>query len=158
MPHLISGRFLILVAVLALASGCASDGGGHGNRTAVLIQNHTPKAIIDTAIAVFEEQEFTVKSSGKLEVVVEQRSGAWQELTWGAWSSDGVWERAQLRITDYGAGAYLLAADVKMIRDRGQEFFEDAQRVSRRAHKPYQELLNEVQRRLAALPAAGGLP
>jgi hypothetical protein len=157
MPHPVLARSLI-IAVLALAAGCASDTGGHGNRTAVLIQNHTPKEIIDTAIVVFEEKEFTVKSSGKMEVVVEQKSSTWQELTWGAWSSDGVWERAYLRITDYGAGAYLLEADVKMIRDRGQEFFEDAQRVSRRAHKPYQELLNEVLRRLAALPATSGQP
>lgn len=148
----------LLIALLALAAGCASDTGGYGNRTAILIQNHTPKTIIDTAIAVFEEKEFTVKTSGKTELVVEQKSSAWRTVTWGGWSGDGVWERAHLRVTDYGAGAHLLEADVKMISDKGDEFFEDSQRITRRAHKPYQELLNEVQRRLAALPATSGLP
>ncbi|HSH17410.1 MAG TPA: hypothetical protein VLD18_15330 [Verrucomicrobiae bacterium] len=157
MPNPVLARSLI-IAFLALAAGCASDGGGYGNRTAVLIQNHTPKEIIDTAIAVFEAKEFTVKTSGKMEVVVEQKSSGWKDVTWGGWSGDGVWERAHLRVMDYGAGAYLLEADVRMISDKGDEFFEDSQRITRRAHKPYQELLNEVQRRLAALPTAGGLP
>jgi hypothetical protein len=157
MPHPILARSLI-IALLALAVGCASDTGGHANRTAVLIQNHTPKTIIDTAIVVFEEKEFTVKTSGKMELVVEQKSSAWKAVTWGGWSGDGVWERAHLRIMDYGAGAHLLEADVKMVSDKGDEFFEDSQRLPRRAHKPYQELLNEVKRRLAALPATSDLP
>ena len=146
--------FLGLVFAL-LAGGCAStvDNGGLGDRTAVLIRNRTPKEIIDTTIAVFQEKQFQLKTSSKTEVVFEQRGSKWKEITWGGWYGDGVWERTQIKVTDYGAGAWLVEAEIKLIRDKGEEFFEDPQRLPRRAYKPYQLLLNEVQARLQGPPA-----
>ena len=137
-----------LIAVL-LAGGCASteNKDNLGRRIAVLIRNRTPKEIVDTMIAVFQEKQFQVKSSGKTEAVFEQRGSNWKKFTWGSWYGE-VWERAKIRVTDYGSGTWLVEAEVKVIRDKGDEFFEDPQRVPYRAQKPYQALLNEVQTRL----------
>ncbi|HAV60819.1 MAG TPA: hypothetical protein DCY13_00445 [Verrucomicrobiales bacterium] len=138
---------------IALAAGCATSDSGFGSRTAVVVNNRTPKEIMDTTLAVFREKEFEVKSSTKREVVFEKKGSTWQDVTWGGWYGDGVWERADIRIIDYGGGAYMIEAKVRLVRDRSEEFFEDSQRLGRRARKPYQELLNEVKARLEGPPA-----
>jgi len=143
----------LAMALILLASGCASDKGAFGDRTAVLIHQRTPKEIVATTIDVFKEKNFELKTSSKLEVVFELKGSNWETVTWGGWDGKGVWQRATVKVIDYGAGDYLLEADVKLIGDKGDEFFEDSRNLPRRARKPYQELLNEVQARLQGPPA-----
>jgi hypothetical protein len=143
----------LTLALIALAPGCASNKSEFGDRTAVMIRNRTPKEIIDSTIVVFQEKGFQVKISTKTEAIFERKGSEWQAATWGGWSGTGVWERATVRLSDYGAGAYLLEANVEIIGDKGDAFMEDSRPLPRRARKPYQEMLNDVQGRLQGPPA-----
>ena len=144
---------LLALAVSALGSGCASNKSPYGDRTAVLIKNRAPKEIIESTITVFQEKGFEVKISTKTDAIFERKGNEWQAATWGGWSGGGVWERATVRLSDYGAGAYLLEVDVKIIGDKGDAFMEDSRPLPRRARKPYQEMLNAVQVRMQGPPA-----
>lgn len=143
----------LLVLAGVCLSGCATSDSGFGSRTAVVINNRTPQEIKDKTLEVFREKLFDVKSSSKSEIVFERAGSAWQDVTWGSWYGGGVWERATVRIQDYGDGAYMVDAQVKLVRDNTDDFFEDSQTLGRRARKPYQELLNEVKARLNGPPA-----
>ncbi len=142
----------LFIASVALAAGCASNKGAFGDRTAVLIHNRAPKEIVDTTIGVFQAKGYQVKTSGKTEAVFERKGSNWQTATWGGWSG-AVWERATIKVGEYGDGAYLLEVDVKIIGDKGDAFFEDTKALPRRGYKPFQEMLNEVQAKLQGPPA-----
>jgi hypothetical protein len=155
-PAIMSTRAIALFSgclILCLAAGCATGKGPFGDRTAVLVENRTPAKIIEASIAVFQEKQFQLRSSGRAEAVLEIKSSAWMTVTWGGWDAGGVWERAHLKVTDYGGGSYLLEVDVELIGDKGDEFFEDSRPLPQRRYEPYQELLNEIQFRLRQTPA-----
>jgi len=143
---------LLGLALLAGATGCASTKGEFGNRTAVLIKTRAPKEIIETTIKVFEENGYERRTADRTTAMFERKGSNWQTATWGGWSG-AVWERATIKVGDYGAGAHLLEVDVVLIGDKGDEFFEDKKALPRRGYKPFQEMLNEVQARLQGPPA-----
>jgi hypothetical protein len=146
--------FLCLAgALIGLTFGCATNDQPFGDRTVVLIHNRSPKEIIATTTAVFKEKSFELKSSGKTDAVFEIKGDAWESLTWGGWDGGGTWQRAHVQISDYGAGDYLVEVNVDLVSGKGDAFFEDKHPITRRARKPYQEMLNEVQKRLQAPPA-----
>lgn len=138
----------LALAVLALASGCATDKGPFGDRTAVLILQHKPKEILDATTAVFTAKGFELAKTTMTEAVFERKAGAWQAMAWGGWSGMEAWERATVSVKDYGGGDYILEADIKLVNDKGDHFFEDTRTMSKRARKPYQEMLDEVQKSL----------
>lgn len=135
-------------ALVIMASGCATKDRPFGDRTAVLILHHTPKEILDASATVFASRNFEIKSVGKKDAVFERKAGSLQSLAWGGWHAGSSWERATLHVSDYGGDAFLLVAEVNVVSDKGDAFFEDKHSLSRRALKPYQEMLDEVQRNL----------
>lgn len=143
----------LALALITLVSGCATNNGPFGDRTAVLILNHTPKQILDATATQFQSKGFELKSLTKREAVFERKAGSLQAMAWGGWDGKSAWERADVTVSEYGGGAYLLEADVNLIGDKGDAFFEDKKPMSHRARKPYQEILNEVQKQLQGPPA-----
>lgn len=138
----------LVLALLTFAGGCATDKGPFGDRTAVLILQHKPKEILDATTAVFTAKGFEVAKTTKTEAVFERKAGTWQAMAWGGWNGMEAWERATVEVKDYGGGDYILEADVKLVNDKGDHFFEDTRALSKRARKPYQEMLDEVQKKL----------
>ncbi len=143
----------LTIALLAFAAGCASTPKSEfGNRTAVLIKSRTQKEIMETTKTVFLENGYELRTSDRATAMFERKGSNWQTATWGGWSG-AVWERANIKVGEYGEGAYLLEVEVVIIGDKGDTFFEDKRALPRRAHRPFQAMLDEVKSRLQGPPA-----
>ena len=140
------------VTCLLFTGGCATDG-EFGDRTAVVIYNQEPEKIIDATTQVFSSKGFNKTSSSDTEVVFERKGTLMQNMAYGSWMEGSIWEKATLIVEPYGKGASLLEAKVDRVSNKNDEFFAETKSLSKRARKPYQEILDQIANMLSGFPA-----
>jgi hypothetical protein len=141
-----------VAAGLMFASGCASPG-EFGDRTVVVIYNQKPEAIIGATTETFVNQGFTRTYDSDDEAVFERKGTTMQNLAYGSWMEGSIWERATLTVEPYRTGASLLEAKVERISNKNDDFFTDKKQLSKRARKPFQEMLDQIAFKLNGFPA-----
>jgi hypothetical protein len=138
----------VLFAALCLA-GCASHGPGSSSHASAQIPNATLAAIQDVSAVVFIEKGYTVRLKQPDMMVFDRPGSRNDALKWGGWDGSGVTMRVKMAIRDMGTGtSFLLQADAYAVRDASDPFFASENRNMMLNHRPYQKLLNEVQKRL----------
>lgn len=140
-----------VAACLLFASGCASTG-EFGDRTVVVIYNQKPERIIGATTEAFVSQGFVRTYDSDAEAVFERKGSTMQNLAYGSWMEGSIWERATLTIEPYGKGASLLEAKVERISNKNDDFFTDKKQMSKRARKPFQEMLDQIAEKLNGFP------
>jgi hypothetical protein len=137
--------------VYLLLAGCASDG-EFGGRTAVVIYNEKAEDILDATARVFAKSGFSTASRTKNSAMFERTGSAMQNAAYRTWMGGKMWEQAEVTVEPYAKGAHLVWVDAKLVQNKDEEFFKHEHKMSRRARKPYQEMLNQVASDLSGVP------
>jgi hypothetical protein len=150
---------LALVSALLVVVSCRSTGKPAGAEfAAVDISGNTPGQVSQMAISVFEAHGYLVANPGPQKPVLEKQASGMSNLTWGNWISDTpVWERVRLTITPRMDNTCRLQCQAFLLRDRGS-IMEEEIKVRGLHSGKYQELLEEVAKRLAGQPARPASP
>jgi len=141
----------LLAGGLLFNGGCATTG-EFGDRTAVVVYNQKPEKIIDVSTQVFVSQGFSTISSSEEEAVYERKGTTMQNMAYGSWMEGGIWEKATLKVEPYGQGSSLLEAKIVRVSNKNDDFFAESKPMSKRARKPFQELLNKIASQLNGMP------
>lgn len=156
MKRIVIAKYLptLFAAVwLLVSAGCASKG-EFGGRTAVVIYNEQADAILDAASKEFVSKGFGVAKREKDTAVYERAGTAVQNAAYGTWMGGTMWERATVTVEPYARGAHLLAVQVSLLQNKDDEFFKEEHKMSRRARKPFQEMLDRIASDLSGVPLA----
>ena len=136
--------------VILMLSGCSSTPRTPSNRlAAVIIKDHPITQVNSVAQTVFKEHGFQVARQEPGEIVFEKEGSNMDTLVYGDWSEKKVWVRVKaflrvMRPTE----EVLLDCDAYMVIDLGDPRFEEPHKLTKVHRKHYQELLDEVSRRL----------
>jgi len=127
--------------------GCQSTGKPASARFAsVEIQGNTPGQIRDMTTQVFTEHQYHASHSNMDSMVFEKEGTGWNNVAYGNWTGEGVWERVKASIVPVSEGKFRLQCNAYMVRDKGGTTEEEIKLSSLKSHR-YQKLLNEVSQR-----------
>jgi hypothetical protein len=128
----------------------ARQGLFHGNAEGAAVaevSSTTMEEVVRAAKKVFMDDGFKVAAETEGELVFERPGRMGKDLSYGGVvSGEGVWERVRVYIEDNGEGSYTLSCEPAMVKDKGDDFFEDEQKVLKMFAGEYRRLLNGVAR------------
>jgi hypothetical protein len=141
-----------LVALL-LTTGCRG-GPSSASFASVTIQGKTPEEICRAAAAVFQEDGYQVAALTPANMVFQKEATRGESLAYGGVVGTHYGEitlvRVRAQLVDLGAGSYRLQCKAYMVRNANDSFFEDESAMVNIRSRPYQKLLNKVEKRLKA--------
>jgi len=142
----------VVVVFAVLFSGCESlNKPTSASFASVTITGHKPATIGDTAMAVFREKGYSASALGKGAYLFVREGTRKETIAYDGLvaAQNGVSTMVQVRaqVVELNPDTYRLQCETFMIRRAGQAL-EEATRLSNLRSKPYQELLDEVARRL----------
>jgi hypothetical protein len=143
-------RVAILFALCAvLLAGCQSaQQSGSMSHASVQIQGRSLAEIQPVATAVFREAGYALAVAAAEEMVFERPGSRRDAAKWGGWAGAGVTMRVKVRLSAMLDGSQLLQADAYAVQNPDDPFFQTESRNVLLNRRPYQNLLNEVARRL----------
>jgi hypothetical protein len=147
----------LLVPFLApMFSGCRSPQSTPSTLLASVVIKERPSAQVEAVTrAVFEDHGYLCARRKPGEFVFEQEGTGMNTLVYGDWSSKKVWVRVKVFLRELAPAQQLLVeCDAYMVIDRGDAHFEEERKLTRVHRGRYQDLLNEVSKRVSLLPAS----
>lgn len=140
---------LLAVCFGALAtSGCRSAAKQEPARFAsVEIVGQPHERVRDVTAEVFHEHGYLVTRNGWASLVFEREGSSMNNLAYGTWMAGRVWVRVKAAIFDVSARQCRLQCEAFIVQNRG-EALEEEIRIKKMHNRPYQELLDEVAKRL----------
>ena len=155
--QLLSIRFLSFAVVslcglLALAgAGCGATKPGSASFASVTIRGHTPEEILKTTVQVFQEDGYAAGNMGN-QVVFQKEGSRMTNLAYeglvGTHEGAQTLVRVKMDLVNLGADAYRLQCQAYVVKDAGDSFFEEEQRLANIRSRPYQALLDKVAKQL----------
>jgi hypothetical protein len=145
-----AGNCFVVLLTVILVSGCSSTPSTPSTRLAsVIIKDHPITQIDAVTQSVFREHGFQVARQEPGEIVFEKEGSNMDTMVYGDWSEKKVWVRVKafLRLMR-PTNDVLLDCDAYMVIDLGSPHFEEPHKLTKVHRKRYQELLDEVSRRL----------
>jgi len=135
------------VAALPFLTGCqSSKSPGSSSTAAVVISGSNAKAIREATLAVFGANDYTARRSDETELVFEREGTKWDSTMYGTWGGGKLWMKVEVKIQPYENGQ-LLRCDVFAVRNHGDSFFSETQKIRPINAGPYRKMLEEVKSR-----------
>jgi hypothetical protein len=116
----------------------------------VQINGHSLQEILQTTAAVFGEEGYSPGMSSDTQMVFERPGNRRDAAKWGGWSGEGVTMVVKVAFRELAGGSHLVQADAYARQNASDSFFQTESRNLRLNRFPYQQLLDEVRRRLKA--------
>lgn len=151
-PYLVMNA--LLAALLALACiGCKSmSGPASASFASVTIKGHSVDEIASVTAQVFQEDGYTGGASGNGQMVFQKEGSKMNNLAYegvaGSYYGAKTLVRVKADIVGIGSGSHRLQCQAYMVRDAGDSFFEEEQKLTSIRSRPYQSLLNKVAKKL----------
>jgi hypothetical protein len=121
---------------------------GSMSHASVQVKGHSLEDIRQTATAVFRDAGYSLVATSQEEMVFDRPGSRRDAAKWGGWSGEGVTMRVKVRLSRMLDGAQLLQADAFAVQNSDDEFFRTESRNILLNRRPYQKLLDEVERRM----------
>ncbi len=144
-------RAALLLGLLALlAAGCGITKPESASFASVVIRGAQPNDIRDAAIAVFQEDGYKAGTMGD-QLVFQREASRLTSLAY-----EGVVDthygastlvRVKMDLVNLGSGSYRLQCQAFIVKDAGDAFFAEEQRLANIRSRPYQSLLDKVAKR-----------
>jgi hypothetical protein len=136
-----------LCALLSL-TGCHSHPPAQKPETSeLLIHGNTPGQIRKVTEQVFIEKGYeSMRNKTSSLMVFEKKGTKWENLAYGDWSGS-VWIRVDVSLEPAGEEAFRLEYKARLLEDRG-ETTEEEIRMAHLKSRPFQEILDEIGKRL----------
>lgn len=143
---------VFLSAVLALfLTGCGATKPASASFASVTIRDHEPADIAKTAVAVFQDDGYKASSAGG-QLIFEKEASKLTNVAYegvvGSHYGAQTLVRVKVTLVDLGASAYRLQCQAYIVKDAGDSFFAEEQKLANVRSRPYQNLLDEVASRL----------
>ena len=140
--------FGLLALVLTGQAGCQTgQKTGSTSHASVQILGRSRAEIERTMTAVFREQKYALAGTTRDGLIFERPGTSWESTKWGGWS-EGVIIRVKVKLSVNLDVGHLLEADAYAVDKSDNAFFRTESRNPLPSRKPYQQLLDEVARRL----------
>ncbi len=141
---------MLAVCCVVPFSGCQSpDDPPSPAFASVTLSGRTAKEIFDTATDVFREEGYDTYRSTAKELVFEKEGTRANQLAHGGWIGDqGVRLRVRATLVPLDAFSHLLKCQGYRVSNTGDTFFEEEKRLDSVRGRPYQDLFDEIARRL----------
>jgi hypothetical protein len=143
----------LAAAFVALAgAGCGATKPSGASFASVTIKGHTPQEIANVTAQVFQEDGY-VGGSMKGHPMVFQKEGsrmtdlAYQGVVDTHYGARTV-VRVKVDIVSQGADSHRLQCQAYVVRNSGDSFFQEEQKLANIRSGPYQSLLNKVAKQL----------
>ncbi|MGC3961636.1 MAG: hypothetical protein QM813_28045 [Verrucomicrobiota bacterium] len=151
-PKLLPPVAVFLSAVLMLfVAGCGATKPASASFASVTIRGHEPADIAKTAVAVFQDDGYTANSAGG-QLIFEKEASKLTNVAYegvvGSHYGAQTLVRVKVSLVDLGVGAYRLQCQAFIVKDAGDSFFAEEQKLANIRSRPYQNLLDEVASRL----------
>jgi hypothetical protein len=136
-----------------LVCGCSSTSEpGSSSFASVTIAGRTPDQIIQATEQVFREDGFAGGATGKGDLLFQKEGSRMSTLKYeGIWATTGgsvTLYRAKCQIIPLGGDSFRLQCQAFVVRNSGDPFFEDEQRLTNVRSGHYKSLLKKVAERL----------
>jgi hypothetical protein len=155
LPHLYLAVLEAACGVLLLGAGCSSTGKPDTQPLAwVQVHGQPPERVRDVTAEVFREHGYQVTRRGYVNLVFERQGSTMNNLSYGNWMGKGVFVRVKATVVDISPGNCRVECEAFVLRNRG-EVLEEEIRINKLHRHPYQELLDEVAKRLKVSPTNG---
>ena len=146
---------IILAAILALAlagTGCRSmSGPASASFASVTITGRSMEQIRDTTTTVFRADGYEASASGPALVFEKEGTRANTMAHDGLIAAQGgasTIVRVRVELVDLGGDTPRLQCQAFMVKSAGDSFFEEEHRIANFRSRPYQNLLDEVAKKL----------
>ena len=149
-------KTLLFFGLLALSLtglvGCHLGQPGSASFASVVVQHHTPAEIESVTDQVFQQNGYAAYTLGSGRWLYEKEGTQANNLAYNGIvaTHEGAMTlvRVKTELVDLGAGTFRLQCQTYMVRNAEDSFFEEETRLSNFRSGPYQELLDEIGRRL----------
>jgi hypothetical protein len=149
-PHLLLS--ILAIACVAVAAGCSSPGKpASASFASVVIKNRSAAQIRDTTVAVFREDGYAAFSFGQGLVFDKEGSRlntVSRDGLVGAQAGAVTIVRVKVELVELAPDSHRLQCHAFMVSGAGDSFFEDEHKLANYRSRPYQNLLDEVAKRL----------
>jgi len=142
--HAVVVAYLIMITAVGMTVGCLSTHPGSSSLAYVVIDGSTEEAIREATVQVFTGDHYTLQSSGSGRMVFMREGSRQDQVRYGSYGNS-LRMRVDVTMEPYGSGSVLVRADAYA--ERGESSF-GAQKLLKITRRPYQKLLNRVQRLL----------
>lgn len=148
---LLAGGLALLCT--ALSSGCRSlSEPASASFASVVIANRSVQEIEQAAGAVFQADGYRTFRTVGGDLVFEKEGSRKNQIAYSGFVGTHYGEQVNVRvraeIVDLGAGTHRLQCKAYMVRDAGNDVFEEEVPLSNLRGQPYQKLLDETASRL----------
>ncbi len=149
-PLLVLRLAVLLTGLAGLAAGCHSHPSTSSSRLASVIITNAPLAQVEMVTrSVFMEHGYQIAKAKPTALVFEKEGTGMNTLVYGDWSSKKVWLRVKVYLHELSAvQQVLLECDAFMVGEHGDIHFEEEHKLTRVHRGRFQDLLDEVSRRL----------
>jgi hypothetical protein len=129
-----------------LGAGCHVSGKSDSNGFAVVeIHGNTPGQISTVTKQVFRDNGYEIARTDLDAMTFEKQASNMEAVKYGGWL-DAVWMRVEVTLVPVAEQTFEVQARVRMLQGRGT-FEEEVKHASIKS-APYQQLLDEVAKRL----------
>ncbi|HVM47261.1 MAG TPA: hypothetical protein VMU04_04500 [Candidatus Acidoferrum sp.] len=143
---------LVAVLGLALSAGCSSPGQPESDPLAwVEIHGQPHEKVADVAAEVFHDNGYTVTRKGWEHLIFEKPGSKMNNIAYRNWAEGPVWVRVKATVVDVKPGTCRLECEAFVVRSRNEPTEEEI-RVNSLHRKKYQQMLDEVAKRLRTQP------
>ncbi len=147
----VRGAVLLSALLVLFGAGCGATKPASASFASVIIRGQEPEVISKTAVAVFQEDGYKAGSAGG-QLVFEKEASRMTNIAYegviGSHYGAQTLVRVKVSLVDLGAGAYRLQCQAFIVKDAGDAFFAEEQKLANVRSRPYQNLLDEVASRL----------
>ena len=112
----------------------------------VVIHYNTPGQIRKVVSDVFRENGYTAVDVGLPAGLFEKKGSKWDNFAYGDWMGS-IWIRVQVSVVPVAEATFRLQCRAYYLEDRG-ETTEEEVKMAHIPKRPYQEMLNQVAKRL----------
>ncbi len=146
------GFISLSLACGLFGAGCSSLGKpASASFASVTISGKSTGQICDATIAVFRQNGFRASVAGQ-QMVFEREGSRGNTLAWdgvvAAQSGAATIVRVRAQVVDLGDGSQRLQCQAYMVTDANDPFIQEEHRLADFRSRPYQDLLDEVAKRL----------
>jgi hypothetical protein len=148
-----SVRVAVFLSALLMffGAGCGATKPASASFASVIIREQEPEVISKTAVAVFQEDGYRASSQDG-QLIFEKESSRMTNIAYegvvGSHYGAQTLVRVKVSLVDLGAGAHRLQCQAYIVKDAGDKFFAEEQKLANIRSRPFQNLLDEVASRL----------
>jgi hypothetical protein len=145
------GAAFLSALLMFFGAGCGATKPASASFASVIIRGQPPEMISATTVMVFQEDGYAARAQDG-QLLFEKESSRMTNIAYeglvGSHYGAQTLVRVKVSLVDLGAGAHRLQCQAFVVKDAGDKFFAEEQKLANVRSRPFQKLLDEVASRM----------